>query len=184
LAVSSSAGVDRAVFELLKDTIAAAIDEVRRAVRTTIRSAIFMLVAAVLLVIGLMFLMLGIYDSLAAELPAWAAGGIVLILLLLLALVCMLLAARGGRVRRARRGRRGPSADDVRDRSDGRHSSGRRGDSKEDIDLAVAAELGASVWDVLKQRRPRGIEMMVAAFVAGMLLSRRERRRPPDDLPR
>jgi membrane protein implicated in regulation of membrane protease activity len=163
------------VLALVREALASALDELRQTISSAARSLVLLIIAAVLTLLGLVFLLLGIYQSLSADLEAWQAGGIVLLAVLVVALLLAWLASRSGRSRKPRRGATHAGGD-------GGAGAGAR---KDDIDAAVAAELGASVWDALKRRRPRAFEMMVASFVAGMLMSRRERQADDDgDAPR
>jgi hypothetical protein len=138
-------------------------DRVKAQVRAAIRSLVLMVVAGILLVIGLVFALTGTYASLSERIPSWQAGALVALVALAVCLLLMLLARRSGRrptpprpVRPQR-----PTAED----------------------LEATAELGAAAStaarEFVRRHRPSGLQLTLAALVAGLVASRRSRRREP-----
>ncbi|MGD8830408.1 MAG: hypothetical protein PVF57_07370, partial [Pseudomonadales bacterium] len=131
---------------VLREVVAAQAGEVRRRLYRMVLGTV--LLAGVLL-IGLVFLLLGAYQSLAELLPTWQAGGLVALGALL---ICLLLLLLAGLNRRYRVSRRGPQ--------------------RRDTEPNQAAEIGASVGKMLSQYQFSGSEIGIAAFVIGLLVSR------------
>jgi uncharacterized membrane protein len=156
--------------KLVQEALATATSGLKQNVRGVLRSLVFTLVAGAVLLLGLIFLLVGVYQSMAENMPAWQAGALIALAALVVAALLVLL-SRFGRGRRRSRPRVDVRDEEIRVQRD-------------QIDQVVAAELGASVWELLKRRRPRALEMAVASFVAGLLMSRRERRRTDDADPR
>jgi uncharacterized membrane protein len=152
--------------KLVQEALATATSDLKQKVRGALRSLVFALVAGAVLLLGLIFLLVGAYQSMAENMPAWQAGAVIALAALVVAALLVLL-SRVGRGRRRERARVLVRDEEIRVQRD-------------QIDQVVAAELGASVWELLKRRRPRALEMTVASFVAGLLMSRRERRRTDD----
>jgi type VI protein secretion system component VasK len=120
-------------------------------------TALLMLtVAAVILLIGASFLLSGIYQSLLQYTSPWAAGGIITLVSLLIAAL-LLFAAR----RRLSVGRR-PSA----------VSSPPAAEAAEE--LRQATERGIRAGEEIK-RGLRPIDLVLSAFIAGMIVSRSAR---------
>lgn len=140
---------------VLREVVAAQAGEVRRRLYRMVLGTV--LLAGVLL-IGLVFLLLGAYESLAEVLPTWQAGGLVALGALL---ICLLLLLLAGLNRRYRVSRRRPQ--------------------RPDTEPNQAAEMGASVGKMLSQYQFSGSEIGIAAFVIGLLVSRaRSRNRSAD----
>jgi len=145
-----------ALSSLLRQAAAAQADEVRRALRAALLALVLMLFAALLLLAGLGFLLLGAYQSLAAELPSWKAGGLVALGTLLVCVILLSLAGRQGR-------RRAPSQRRERREASERSSTAAEHD---------AVEAGAAAGEMLRRHRPSGVELGIAALVAGLVASR------------
>jgi len=149
-----------ALSSLLQRAAAVQADEVRRQLRAALLALVLMLLAALLLLAGLGFLLLGAYQSLAAELPSWQAGGLVALGTLLVCVLLLGLAGRQGRRRAS------PPRPD-------RSASGRRDPAGPEHD---AVEAGAAAGEMLRRHRPSGVELGIAALVAGLVASRVSRR--------
>lgn len=129
--------------------------------RAAIRSVVLSMVAAVFLVIGVVFALVGAYASLSELMEPWQAGGLVGLGALAICFLLLAMANSSGRSqqRRPRPPRtRSPSAED----------------------LEATAEMGAAAStaarDFVEQNRPTGLQLTLAAFVVGMIASRRPRR--------
>ncbi len=144
----------------IRDIAASEVERAKAQVRAAIRGLVLTMVAIVFLLIGVVFTLAGTYATLTDSLPGWQAGGIIGLGTLVACLV-LLMAARlaGSRASRQPPAPRRPSADD----------------------LEATAELGAAASsaarDLVRDYRPSGLELTLAAFVVGMVFSRRRRRR-------
>jgi membrane protein implicated in regulation of membrane protease activity len=150
-----------ALSSLLRRAAAAQADEVRRQLRAVLLALTLLLLAALLLLAGLGFLLLGAYQSLAAELPSWQAGGLVALGTLFVCLLLLALAGRQGRRRAA------PKPGPEQPRPGDRYGTGAEHD---------AVEAGAAAGEMLRRHRPSGVELGIAALVAGLVASRVSRR--------
>lgn len=148
---------------LLQSLVTATADRFRVAVRSALRSVILLSLAAMLVFAGVIALVTGIYQSLAPTLGHWQAGAIVALGLLLPAFLLVVVARAG----EPRASAPPPSAP--------RRAAG-TSESTPDDD-AVAAELGASAGRLLRRYRPQTLDIVLGAFVAGLLLSRGQRNR-------
>lgn len=140
-------------------------DRLKAQLRAAIASLVLMVVAAVLLLVGLVFALAGIYASLSEVMPSWQAGGLVALGAVAVCLVLVALARRRGRPPRREPPppTRRPSAED----------------------LEATAELGAAAStaarDFVNRHRPSLLQLALAAFVVGMVASRRPPRRGRGD---
>jgi type VI protein secretion system component VasK len=122
-----------------------------------VASALLMLsVAAVILLIGTVFLLSGIYQSLVKVTSAWQAGGIITLVTLVVAAGLAFWARR-----RLSVGRRPPAAD-------------RPPVSEVAEQFRQATERGINAGEELK-RGLRPIDLALSAFIAGMIVSRSSR---------
>jgi len=147
------------VLELIKHAFTAVLDDVKEAFRAGIRSLVFLLASGVLVLVGIVFFVVGVYQSLAERLEAWQAGGVVAVVLILLAVILALVARGGGGGKSKRQPR--PAEE--------------RPDEKEpaaDVEDVVGAQLGATISDLLRRGRPRTLEMVLAACAGALLVSR------------
>lgn len=116
-------------------------------------------VAGLLIVLGLVFAMMGIYESLALEMPRWqsglivGAGAVVLSGLLLVVF----------RQRGAGAGQQPPSSR--------RAASGRDDGPTGASELEDMVELAELITRVTTEHRPKGIDLTIAGFVAGLVAS-------------
>lgn len=132
-------------------------------VRAALRSMMLGIVAGIFLIIAMVFALVGVYGSLSVHMPPWQAGGWVALGALAVCFLLLLMARSGGR--RAPAARRG--APRVR--------------RPEAEDLEATAELGAAAStaarDFVRAYRPSGLELSLAAFIVGMVVSRGRRPR-------
>ena len=123
-------------------------------------TALLMLaVAAVILLIGVGFLLSGVYQSLLQYTPPLAAGGIITLISLLIAALFLLAARR--RLSIGRRASAGPAplAEEAAEATQ---------------ELRQATDRGIRAGEELK-RSLRPIDLMLSAFIAGMVVSRSTR---------
>lgn len=132
-----------------------------------VRSVMLLLAATLLLVAGVVMLMVGAYVSLAMVLVPWQAAALVALVALLLAAVLYIFSRTGG--------------------ARGAHERQRmRRESITEEELEEAAELGAAASEFFRRYRPEGVDLTIAALVAGLVFSRamrgrRRRRRQQRD---
>jgi hypothetical protein len=147
-------------------------ERIKARTRAALRSIVLLAAAALVLLIGVIFTLVGLYASLVAVLPGWQAGGLIG---LGAVLVCVLLvaAARRGSARSSARPaplRQQSAAEDARRRAAD--------------DLQASAELGAAASsaarDFVGRHRPNAFQLALAAFVFGLIASRRPPRRRKD----
>lgn len=143
---------------MFRELAAAETARMKQQLRGLVVALMLTLSAGVLLLAGLAFAMLGAYQSLAERLPSWQAGGLVALGALVVCLLLLALAGRGGR-------KRPPPPP--------RRPLGRS------LEADEAAEIGAAAGEALQRHRPRGIDLGIAAFVVGLMMSRSSRRPPP-----
>ncbi|HEX7037481.1 MAG TPA: phage holin family protein [Pseudomonadales bacterium] len=140
-------------------------DRVRAQIRAAVRSVALLAVASVLLLIGVIFTLTGLYGSLADALPQWQAGGLIGLGLLLVCLLLVAAARRGTR----RAAAAAPPPRPPRPTAD---------------DLEASAELGAAASsaarDFVARHRPHTWQLALAAFVFGLIASRQPPRRKRD----
>jgi uncharacterized membrane protein YoaK (UPF0700 family) len=143
----------------LRDAASVETERLRSQVRDAVRSLVLGVVAGILFLVAVVFVLTGAYASLSEHLPAWQAGGVVGLSTLVVCLFLLLLSKGSGARPASRRRYRRPSAED----------------------LEATAELGAAASDAardfVRDHRPSGVQLTLAAFVAGLLASRRSRRR-------
>jgi hypothetical protein len=114
-------------------------------------------VAGLLIVLGLVFAMIGIYESLALEMPRWQSGLIVGSgAVVLSGLLLVVFRQRGA----------GPGQQSASSR---RAASG--GDDGGAPDLEDMVELAELITRVTTEHRPKGIDLTIAGFVAGLVAS-------------
>jgi hypothetical protein len=146
----------------IRATAAAEAARVRAQARAAVRSLVLVLLAAVVLLIGVVFALAGIYDSLAVQMPSWQAGAIVAVGAFAVCLLLLLLANRSGS--------RPPPPPAV---PPPRHPTAE--------ELEATAELGAAAStaarDFVRKHGPSVLQLAAAAFVVGLVASRRTR--PP-----
>lgn len=151
----------------IRDAASVEADRVKAQVRGAVRSLVLSVIAAVFLLIGVVFVLTGAYATLSDLMPAWQAGGLVGLGALVICLLLLALANRRGAAGRSRRPGRGlprsvsrPSAEDL----------------EATADMGAAASTAAR--EFVRQHRPTGFELTLAAFVVGLVASRGSRRRP------
>lgn len=151
---------------LLERLIRRACGQLRATVHSALRSLVLLTIAGILALLGLIILSIGIYQSLAGTFEWWQAGAIVALGLLVLALLAVLFARAGG----------------VHGAAEPEAASARRGRSSEggDHEETTAAALGASIARLLRGARPEVLDVVIGAFIAGLLMSR-DRGRPEGD---
>lgn len=141
-------------------------DRVKAQVQAAVRSLVLTVLAGLVLLIGVVFALVGAYASLAESMPSWQAGAWVGLGALIVCLL-LLLIGRGRRRPRSTPGRPGkvprtrPTAEDL----------------EATAELGLAASTAAR--DFVRQHRPSAFQLMLAAFVVGMVASRTPRRRRP-----
>ena len=151
------------MFDLIKHAFAALLDDVREALRAGIRSVMFMMLSGVLVLVGIVFFSVGVYQSLAEQLEAWQAGGIVGLVLILLAVILALVARSGGGGKSKAKSDPKPRPAEERDRDH---------EPAADVEDVVGAQLGATSSDLLRRGRPRTLAMVLAACAGALLVSR------------
>lgn len=116
-------------------------------------------VAALLIGLGLVFVMVGIYESLAVEMPRWQSGLIVGAGAVLLSGLLLLVFRQRGTA---------PAS-----RESSRRRAGSRGgdDTTEASELEDMVELAELITRVTTEHRPKGIDLTIAGFVAGLVAS-------------
>lgn len=137
-------------------------DRVKAQIRAAVRSLVLLIAAALLLLVGLIFTLAGLYGSLAEVLPDWQAGGLIGLGSLVICLLLVAAARRGSKPRAAAPAPpppRRPTAED----------------------LEASAELGAAAStaarDFVARHRPNTWQLALAAFVFGLIASRQPPRR-------
>jgi membrane protein implicated in regulation of membrane protease activity len=149
-------------------------DEARASVRAVVRGVLLVCAALFLLLVSLLFVMLGAYDSMSLVLPHWMAGVIVALASVVFALLLLAAAAMGSRRRRSRRQR--AEAQRIAE-----------AEAKRREELQAAMELGASASaaagsaarEFLRSHRPTSFSLAVSAFVAGLVAARTTGGRAP-----
>lgn len=153
----------------LREAASLETDRVKAQLRTAVRSVVLTVVAGLLLLVGIVFVLTGAYVSLSEQMPAWQAGGAVGLGMLAVCLLLLAGARRGGRGGGRSGSRSARSTDHARPSAE---------------DLEAAADLGAAASDAahefVRDHRPSGLQLTLAAFVAGLVASRRSRRRDRD----
>jgi Kef-type K+ transport system membrane component KefB len=153
-------------------------ERVKTEIRALVKALVLLMVAGVLLLAGLIFLLLGAYETLALHMPAWQAGGLVALGTLL---VCLLLVAMAGSGRSGRRG--GAAGARAPTGAGAAAAAAEEARAEAAVRAQSAAELGAAAGDFVRSHRPSGLDLTVGAFVAGLLASRssaRRRQTPPE----
>lgn len=159
---------------LLRRAAAAQANEIRRHLRAALLALVLMLTAALVLIFGLAVLMLGAYQSLAVTLPSWQAGALVALGAIALCLILLLLAFSGQRRPRGGSGRRS-SPDGARDDAAEAGAFQERGRRPRTAEHA-AVDLGSAAGEMIRRHRPSGVELGIAALVAGLVASQVSRR--------
>lgn len=143
--------------QLVRDAVATETARLRASVRDVVLGVLLLIIAGLIGLIGLVAFLVGVYGSLVQALPAWQAGGIVALAVLVLAAVILFLGYR------SLGGRRPPPR-------------GRRIDDSEiaaEIRRATEQGIGAGEW--LSRSGLSAFDLTLAAFVAGLVVSRRSR---------
>jgi len=116
-------------------------------------------VAGLLIVLGLVFVMIGIYESMALEMPRWQSGLIVGAGAVVLSGLLLIVSRQRG----AGSGQPPPAP---------RRPAGRRDDGDADAsELEDMLELAELITRVATDHRPKGIDLTIAGFVAGLVAS-------------
>lgn len=146
---------------LLNNTVAVEAARLRIRLFNAAASLLLLGVACLTALIGLVFLLVGMYQSLAEGLPAWQAGGLTALAVLIIAGVLLLVS------RRWIIGRPPPPAGAT-------ISSVAR-------DLRQTAERGINAGEVLAGKGVKPFDLALVAFIAGLVLSKSvsTRREPP-----
>jgi cytochrome c biogenesis protein CcdA len=158
------------LLSIVRDSAASQVDQVKRQVRAAVRTAVLMSIAAIVLMVSLVFVMLGAYESMALQLPRWQAGALVGLGAVVFSLLLVALASIGGR----RSQRRERAA-----RARGRAVANRNEDLQAAVEMGAAASAaaGGAARDFLRSHRPSLVDLAVSAFVAGLVASRATRRK-------
>ena len=147
------------LFLLVREGLAAEAARLRAGATSLAAAAVLMLCAGAIAVIGLVFLLVGVYQSLVEVMAAWQAGAAVAVAVLAVAAALALLA-------RARLRRRPP----WRDRSDAAPADPAATQARRATDVGVAA------GSALRRSGATPLDLVLAAFVAGLVTSRRSGR--------
>lgn len=160
------------LLSIVRDSAAAEVDRVKRQVRAAVRAGVRMSIAAIVLLVSLVFVMLGAYESLALELPRWQAGALVALGAVVFSVLLLALGSMGGR--RSQRRERAVQAR-------GRVPASRNDDLQTAVEMGAAASAaaGGAARDFLRSHRPSFLDLAVSAFVAGLVASRATRRKQP-----
>jgi hypothetical protein len=149
--------------QLVGDAVATEAARLRAGVRDVVAGVLLLIIGGLIGLIGLVFLLVGAYGSLVQVLPAWQAGGIVAFAVLVLAGVIVLWGYR------SLGGRRPPPR------------ARRFDDSAVAAEIRRATEQGIGAGESLSRSGLSAFDLTLAAFVAGLVVSRtgrsRERRR-------
>ncbi|MFW6093823.1 MAG: hypothetical protein ACODAC_07610 [Pseudomonadota bacterium] len=147
--------------------MAAQTERLKSLLRVLLVVLVLTVLVLLLLLMALVFVMLGVYQSLEAVLPAWQAGvmlGLGVLLLCLLVVAFGMLAVR----------RQAAPEPEPEPESELRQQPV-SGTGEPDLDAVV--ELGASAGRYLSGHRPHGVELTAAAFLVGLVSSLVSRRR-------
>jgi hypothetical protein len=118
--------------------------------------------AAVISLVGAVFLLYGLYQTLLQFTPPWTAGGIITLLTLLVALILLFWARRRLSTGRVPAATAHPPASEAAE------------------EVRRATERGISAGETLRHNL-RPIDLVLSAFIAGMVLSRGARPASPRD---
>jgi hypothetical protein len=157
LACSSTDGADRltvlTLVQLAREKVATQADRLKLGLYNAGTALLMLVVAALISLIGAVFLLSGMYQSLSRVIPAWAAGGIITLVTLLVAALLLYGARRRLSIGRRPSAAANPAVADVAD------------------ELRQATERGIKAGEELK-RGLRPIDLVLSAFIAGMVVSR------------
>jgi len=136
---------------------------VKAQVQAGIRSLVLAMLAGIVLLIGIVFALVGAYASLAETMPSWQAGALVGLGALVVCFILLLMARRRPAPRAPRQPAPAPRARPTAE------------------DLEATAELGvaasAAARNFVREHRPSTFQLILAAFVVGLVASRKPRRR-------
>ncbi len=121
--------------------------------------SIGVVLAMLLVFVGLLFVVLGLYQTLLDGFRPWQAGLLIALGAIILALLVLII-ARITAKRGAARATPPPLA-------------------QTDADIDAAAQIGATISDFVARGKPSSMQLGVAAFIAGLALSLTRRRPPP-----
>lgn len=142
--------------QLARGLVATEADRLKLGLFRMATALLMLAVAAVILLTGAIFLLSGIYQSLLQYTSPWAAGGIITLVSLLIAALLLFAARRRLSIRpRASALASPPDAEAV-------------------DDLRQATERGIKAGEELRQGL-RPIDLVLSAFIAGMVVSRSAR---------
>jgi Kef-type K+ transport system membrane component KefB len=142
--------------QLAREIVATETARLRLGVFNVAIALLMLVIAAMISLAGGVFLLSGIYQSLLQVMPPWEAGGIITLLTLLVAALLLLWARRWLPV-----GRRSPAAANPPT-------------SEVSEELRQAAARGIKAGEELK-RSLGPIDLVLSAFIAGMVVSRSTR---------
>ena len=134
-------------------------------VQAGVRSLALAMLAGIVLLIGIVFTLVGAYASLAETMPSWQAGAFVGLGALVVCLILLLLARRRPAPRAPRHPAPAPRARPTAE------------ELEATAELGVAASTAAR--NFVREHRPSTVQLILAAFVVGLVASRKPRRRGP-----
>lgn len=138
---------------LLHDTVAVEVARLRASLFSAAFSLLLLGIAALISLIGVVFLLLGAYQSLAEALPAWQAGGLTAIALLLIAALLVLVNRRRISVSRLPPPVEPPLSSVARE-------------------LRQTAERGITAGEMLAGKAIKPFDLALVAFIAGLIVSK------------
>lgn len=144
--------------QLARDMVAAEAARLRAGLIDAAVALVLLAVAALIALVGLIFLLVGAYQSLAGVLPAWQAGGIVALAVAVVAGALALWASSRLSRRRPRRPAEPPP-------------------TAVSEEIRRATERGVDAGEMLSRSGLSAFDLTLAAFVAGLVVSRTSRPR-------
>lgn len=144
---------------LLHDAVAAEAARLRGSLFHAALSLLLLAIAALVALLGMVFLLVGAYQSLAELVPAWQAGGIIAVAILIIAGLLALVS----RWRMSRRRVPPPTDPTI---------------SSVAKELRQTAERGVAAGEMLTVRSMKPFDRALAAFIAGLIVSRSVSARP------
>ena len=142
------------VGQLLREAASTEAARLRASLGRLATSVMLAMVAGLVAIIGVVFLLVGAYQSLNHTLPPWQAGGLVAVALR--PVIALLLAGRLA----------------LRSRGDSRQRRQHSGEG-----LRAAAGQGRRAGEAMRHAGLRPVDLMLAAFVAGLATARSRRSR-------
>lgn len=149
----------RNLIQLFRDTIVAEFARLRLGLFSIAASLILLAVAGGICLIGSAFLLYGVFDSLSRLMPTWMAGGLIALGVIVIAM----LLAYWGRQRLVVRSLSPPLADAT--------------STPAAEQMRKVAESGINAGEMLKRSGLRPGDLAIAAFIAGLVMSRSTRER-------